>query len=118
MGRNAFPPIGELPYFLTLAAHGFFWMLLSDSAPPPSWHAIHESMYATRSPMYLRMTSTVKSWSAIENGLCGSWSAAWRICFSHSSRRSCRPCTSSLARASLRPATYLSYQPGTAITIE
>ena len=28
MGRNAFPPIGDLPYFLTLAAHGFFWMLL------------------------------------------------------------------------------------------
>jgi maltose alpha-D-glucosyltransferase / alpha-amylase len=38
MGRNAFPPIGDLPYFLTLPAHGFFWLLLSDSAPPPSWH--------------------------------------------------------------------------------
>jgi len=38
MGRNAFPPIGDLPYFLTLAAHGFFWLLLSDSAAPPSWH--------------------------------------------------------------------------------
>jgi maltose alpha-D-glucosyltransferase/alpha-amylase len=38
LGRNAFPPIGELPYFLTLPAHGFFWLLLSDSAAPPSWH--------------------------------------------------------------------------------
>jgi maltose alpha-D-glucosyltransferase/alpha-amylase len=38
LGRNAFPPIGDLPYFLTLAAHGFFWLLLSDSAVAPSWH--------------------------------------------------------------------------------
>jgi len=49
MGRNAFPPIGELPYFLTLAAHGFFWMLLSDSAPPPSWHV--ERLPATELPV-------------------------------------------------------------------
>jgi len=38
MGRNAFPPIGELPYFLTLQAHGFFWLLLSNTEPPPDWH--------------------------------------------------------------------------------
>jgi maltose alpha-D-glucosyltransferase / alpha-amylase len=49
MGRNAFPPIGELPYFLTLAAHGFFWMLLSDSAAPPSWHV--ERLPATELPV-------------------------------------------------------------------
>jgi maltose alpha-D-glucosyltransferase/alpha-amylase len=49
MGRNAFPPIGELPYFLTLAAHGFFWMLLSDSAQPPSWHV--ERLPATELPV-------------------------------------------------------------------
>jgi maltose alpha-D-glucosyltransferase/alpha-amylase len=49
MGRNAFPPIGELPYFLTLAAHGFFWMLLSDSASPPSWHV--ERLPATELPV-------------------------------------------------------------------
>jgi maltose alpha-D-glucosyltransferase/alpha-amylase len=38
LGRNSFPPIGELPYFLTLPAHGFFWLLLSDTASPPAWH--------------------------------------------------------------------------------
>ncbi len=38
MGRNAFPPIGELPYMLTLPAHGFFWFRLSTDAEPPSWH--------------------------------------------------------------------------------
>ncbi|TAK46450.1 MAG: maltose alpha-D-glucosyltransferase [Betaproteobacteria bacterium] len=40
MGRTAFPPIGELPYLLTLPAHGFYWFRL---APPgevevPHWH--------------------------------------------------------------------------------
>ncbi|HKW54176.1 MAG TPA: putative maltokinase, partial [Stellaceae bacterium] len=31
-GRSAFPPIGDLPYLLTLPGHGFYWFLL-DSAP-------------------------------------------------------------------------------------
>jgi maltose alpha-D-glucosyltransferase / alpha-amylase len=39
MGRNAFPPIGELPYLLTLPAHGFFWFRLSTDADPPRWHS-------------------------------------------------------------------------------
>ena len=38
-GRNAFPPIGDLPYLLTLPAYGFFWFRLSADAVPPSWHA-------------------------------------------------------------------------------
>ena len=33
-GRTAFPPIGELPYFLTLGPHGFYWFSLEE--PPPS----------------------------------------------------------------------------------
>jgi maltose alpha-D-glucosyltransferase/alpha-amylase len=41
MSRNSFPPIGELPYFLTLPAHAFFWLLLSEDAPPPEWHVEH-----------------------------------------------------------------------------
>jgi maltose alpha-D-glucosyltransferase/alpha-amylase len=49
LGRNAFPPVGDLPYFLTLPAHGFFWLLLSDSATPPSWHV--ERMPATELPV-------------------------------------------------------------------
>jgi maltose alpha-D-glucosyltransferase / alpha-amylase len=39
MGRNAFPPIGELPYLLTLPAHGFFWFRLATNVEPPRWHA-------------------------------------------------------------------------------
>lgn len=37
-GQSAFPPIGELPYFLTLPGHGFYWFLLSNETDPPAWH--------------------------------------------------------------------------------
>ena len=30
-GRTEFPPIGELPYLLTLAPHGFYWFVLRPS---------------------------------------------------------------------------------------
>ncbi len=49
LGRNSFPPIGDLPYFLTLPAHGFFWLLLSDTAPAPAWHI--ERLPATELPV-------------------------------------------------------------------
>ncbi len=38
LGRNAFPPIGDLPYLLTLPGYGFLWFLLSTDAQPPHWH--------------------------------------------------------------------------------
>ena len=38
-GRSAFPPIGDLPYMLTLAAYGFFWFLLADAEKAPDWYA-------------------------------------------------------------------------------
>jgi maltose alpha-D-glucosyltransferase/alpha-amylase len=38
LGRTAFPPIGDLPYLLTLAAYGFYWFKLTDDADAPSWH--------------------------------------------------------------------------------
>jgi maltose alpha-D-glucosyltransferase/alpha-amylase len=49
LGGNAFPPIGELPYFLTLPAHGFFWLQLSDNVAPPAWHI--ERLPATELPV-------------------------------------------------------------------
>jgi len=36
--RTTFPPIGELPYLLTLPRYGFLWFLLSRDAPAPVWH--------------------------------------------------------------------------------
>ncbi|MGE5526512.1 MAG: maltose alpha-D-glucosyltransferase [Rhodospirillaceae bacterium] len=38
LGRTAFPPIGELPYLLTLPAYGFYWFRLATDVPVPSWH--------------------------------------------------------------------------------
>ncbi len=38
LGQTAFPPIGELPYLLTLPGHGFYWFLLSSEAKAPAWH--------------------------------------------------------------------------------
>ena len=32
IGHVRFPPIGELPYLLTFAPHGFYWFVLSDGA--------------------------------------------------------------------------------------
>ena len=37
-GRAAFPPIGELPYLLTLSAHSFFWFVLTSEVEAPAWH--------------------------------------------------------------------------------
>ena len=31
-GKTAFPPIGELPYLLTLGGHAFYWFSLADNA--------------------------------------------------------------------------------------
>jgi maltose alpha-D-glucosyltransferase/alpha-amylase len=37
-GGAAFPPIGDLPYMLSLPAYGFFWFRLTDEADAPRWH--------------------------------------------------------------------------------
>jgi maltose alpha-D-glucosyltransferase/alpha-amylase len=38
LGRTSFPPVGELPYMLTLPAHSFYWFRLATDVPVPSWH--------------------------------------------------------------------------------
>src|SRR6185369_5569389 len=38
LGRTSFPPIGELPYLLTLPGYGFYWFRLSRDTAPPAWH--------------------------------------------------------------------------------
>ncbi|HTV76909.1 MAG TPA: maltose alpha-D-glucosyltransferase [Steroidobacteraceae bacterium] len=38
LGRTTFPPIGDLPYLLTLSAYGFYWFRLTTDAEPPLWH--------------------------------------------------------------------------------
>ncbi|WP_213955701.1 maltose alpha-D-glucosyltransferase [Variovorax sp. dw_954] len=38
LGRTSFPPIGELPYLLTMPSYGFYWFKLTTDAPMPVWH--------------------------------------------------------------------------------
>ncbi|HXP64055.1 MAG TPA: maltose alpha-D-glucosyltransferase [Steroidobacteraceae bacterium] len=38
LGRTAFPPIGDLPYLLTVSGYGFYWFKLATDAAVPSWH--------------------------------------------------------------------------------
>lgn len=38
MGRTAFPPIGELPYLLTLPGYGVYWFRLARKEAIPRWH--------------------------------------------------------------------------------
>ncbi|MCQ4270302.1 maltose alpha-D-glucosyltransferase [Pseudomonas kuykendallii] len=40
LGGSAFPPIGQLPYLLTLPPYGFYWFLLASEATMPSWHQV------------------------------------------------------------------------------
>ena len=48
LGRSAFPPIGDLPYFITLPAYGFYSFLLAEAAEAPTWH----EPYVTPLPEY------------------------------------------------------------------
>ena len=46
-GNQEFPPVGDLPYFVTLGPHGFYWFNLECepeevSAPRPTFHASGE----------------------------------------------------------------------------
>ncbi len=37
LGGAAFPPIGQLPYLLTLPPYGFYWFVLAPLARMPTW---------------------------------------------------------------------------------
>jgi maltose alpha-D-glucosyltransferase/alpha-amylase len=38
-GRAIFPPVGELPYLITLSGYSFYWFRLAADQAAPSWHA-------------------------------------------------------------------------------
>ncbi len=56
LGRTNFPPIGDLPYLLTLPAHGFYWFRLRREAEAPSWHE------ETLPPLELPMLVLFDAW--------------------------------------------------------
>jgi maltose alpha-D-glucosyltransferase / alpha-amylase len=39
IGNTTFPPIGELPYLLTLPPYAFYWFALTTDAKFPKWHS-------------------------------------------------------------------------------
>jgi len=39
LGGTGFPPIGQLPYLLTLPPYGFYWFVLATEAALPPWHS-------------------------------------------------------------------------------
>ena len=52
-GQSPFPPIGELPYLLTLPAYGFYWFLLASEEEAPAWHVPHAQVL----PDFLTLTT-------------------------------------------------------------
>jgi maltose alpha-D-glucosyltransferase / alpha-amylase len=38
LGRTAFTPISDTPYYLTLTGYGFYWFKLSHDSAPPVWY--------------------------------------------------------------------------------
>ncbi len=38
LGQTPFPPIGDLPYLLTLPRYGFYWFALAAEGEVPEWH--------------------------------------------------------------------------------
>ncbi len=38
LGGSGFPPIGHVPYLLTLPPYGFYWFILATEAALPPWH--------------------------------------------------------------------------------
>ena len=60
LGRSAFPPIGDLPYFITLPGYGFYWFLLAEEAEAPNWH----EPYVTPLPEF-RTLVLGRGWSSI-----------------------------------------------------
>ena len=55
MGRNPFPPIGDLPYLLTLPGHEFFWFRLALDAEPPRWHTERLALDLHVAPQHLTL---------------------------------------------------------------
>jgi maltose alpha-D-glucosyltransferase/alpha-amylase len=61
-GRTPFPPIGELPYFLTLGPHSFYWFTLELQRAP------QESLQRATLVSQLPTLTTSDGWEAVLKG--------------------------------------------------
>ncbi len=75
MGHSAFPPIGELPYLLTLPGYGVYWFRLSRETEVPQWHEEHLP------PMELPVLVLFAGWRSLfpERVEGGRWAAAEKV---------------------------------------
>ena len=53
-GGSTFPPVGQLPYLLTLPPFAFYWFILSTDASLPEWHLPAPEPMAELRTMVLR----------------------------------------------------------------
>ena len=53
-GGSTFPPIGQLPYLLTLPPFGFYWFILATDASLPDWHLPAPAPMAELTTLVLR----------------------------------------------------------------
>ena len=51
LGGTSFPPIGQLPYLLTLPPYGFYWFVLATEKALPPWHRRRRSRCRTSAPL-------------------------------------------------------------------
>src|SRR5690606_20284792 len=65
MGGAPFPPVGDLPYLLTLTGYGFYWFKLASEAAAPSWH---EEFLASEPPPWLVLFDSLASFTARGDG--------------------------------------------------
>ena len=63
-GRTPFPPIGELPYLLTLGPHSFYWFSLEDHKTPEG-----EEPAEAAPPPALEIPTAPRGWLETSDGL-------------------------------------------------
>ena len=69
LGRTPFPPVGDLPYLLTLPGYGFYWFKLSREVEAPAWH--EERLSREDLPMMVLMDG----WNSFRPERVSSWRA-------------------------------------------
>ncbi|ATE77454.1 MULTISPECIES: maltose alpha-D-glucosyltransferase [Pseudomonas] len=77
LGGNAFPPIGQLNFLLTLAPYGFYWFGLAAENQMPSWHVEPAQSLPDFTTLVLmkRMEELLEAPSrqSLEQGILPSW---------------------------------------------
>jgi maltose alpha-D-glucosyltransferase/alpha-amylase len=77
LGGNAFPPIGQLNFLLTLAPYGFYWFGLAAENQMPSWHVEPAQSLPDFTTLVLkkRMEELLEapSRNTLEQGILPSW---------------------------------------------